>query len=1312
MSENGPSTQTPEETELERKQRRREKRKHQAEALEASQQDVATLRQENHRILGELKNISAQLEEARCQLADRVAGDNPGGDDDDEHVKKKAREEEKTNKEAALHAGKLVAFKHKMWIARRALSFLGTPEKDVGSGDEAGDEIDEDLDDDIKADVALVIACIPRHVRPSLSQRAILEQIRIGQRQMRSQAVEMVQALAHDIFDVPSTDFPSKQFKDKEQRGKLPKVISLLKDNRFLYDREPTTQKDRLEGYMKNVCIQRILRVTLRGKKAVMTGTAAQKARTPYADLLGIREVTLPMIGFAATIAYFVLSSQPELTKQGSGDYKFGKFYETQVRKLECAHQRSGISKQRIDALLLLLNRDIFPDEHEAERRDPLTVDMNDFMDALDGEAAEAEQRQEEQEAQVRLRHAAQAAAFAPSELDPRYTKRSRHREPSPERATFQDQDNAAESSDSDDTSDTMSSTGSDSTDDDAVLPTSLGDGQIYEENHPASQLPNRIYSTEDEPAVPSVLPHSFAGEAPPWSAFGSRENFEQAELFVRYGCTNSYIDQQLALIHRAAKGETTVTMRNSRELHAILGSLHAREGLPKCEKANITVDYPRKSESPRTYVVYRKPILPVIYQIMEDETMRDRLHLFPQRRYVSRAGGGIMRMWDEISSGDDWFTLQFKLAALCFAICLHVYVDATHVTALGNVKYWPVYMWLGNVPKADRNDMGGLGRATLIGFIPIVHGKPTDKPPQLAQHRADVYQFSLAAIFDGVATAVEFGTYLNITMLRGRAKGHVVCIVVSCDYEEMCRAAGIKGPKGHYPCPICLVPKDALWNICERHTRRTTGATLALLKEANTVKTKREKKEILNRQSLRPIKNTFLQLFGQYLSVYDMFVVDPLHQIEQGEWGRHWWPWLLEKLSSESLDAIDESFKSCYRYPDVHHFRNGVTELQYITGGEQGQILRRISPFLVGHLPDHEAEVLQALRALAVVHLLCASFTVHTEETLEWLDRAVEEYARATRVIRSLNLGITFNWPKHHALAHASDIIRRKGPADNYETGLGERLHPQLKRDYRRSSKRTSTVTDELVWMAEERDAILHVRAQVDRYDAYIEMLAEERERRNDPPLGIDADLPEEDVDSDDGRIKLSAPDQRLIYFGDFLYERLDPANPTSVLRKLAQILRPAFINQRIPDDEIKSSAVRCYRCLQVRYICMMSFQLRVDTIRTNRDWHNNGPRYDSVLIKVGDNQYEFGLVYAFMRLTLRGRRLPLACVRRFRTLGRRFASDYIELTEGDIDFIPIESIERAVELLPPSSRNERFTVQDLSADMYIRLKDTGLVA
>jgi hypothetical protein len=49
------------------------------------------------------------------------------------------------------------------------------------------------------------------------------------------------------------------------------------------------------------------------------------------------------------------------------------------------------------------------------------------------------------------------------------------------------------------------------------------------------------------------------------------------------------------------------------------------------------------------------------------------------------------------------------------------MYVDATHVTSFGNVKYWGVYVWVGNVPKADRNDRGGRGRAILVAYLPVV---------------------------------------------------------------------------------------------------------------------------------------------------------------------------------------------------------------------------------------------------------------------------------------------------------------------------------------------------------------------------------------------------------------------------------------------------------------------------------------------------------------------------------------------------------------------------------------------------------------
>lgn len=55
------------------------------------------------------------------------------------------------------------------------------------------------------------------------------------------------------------------------------------------------------------------------------------------------------------------------------------------------------------------------------------------------------------------------------------------------------------------------------------------------------------------------------------------------------------------------------------------------------------------------------------------------------------------------------------------FVMYLQLYVDATHVTSFGNVKYWGVFLWLGNVPKADRNDRGGRGRASLIAYLPTV---------------------------------------------------------------------------------------------------------------------------------------------------------------------------------------------------------------------------------------------------------------------------------------------------------------------------------------------------------------------------------------------------------------------------------------------------------------------------------------------------------------------------------------------------------------------------------------------------------------
>ena len=42
-------------------------------------------------------------------------------------------------------------------------------------------------------------------------------------------------------------------------------------------------------------------------------------------------------------------------------------------------------------------------------------------------------------------------------------------------------------------------------------------------------------------------------------------------------------------------------------------------------------------------------------------------------------------------------------------------------------------------------------------------------------------------------------------------------------------------------------------------------------------------------------------------MSLYEMFCADPLHQIEQGVWGRHFWLWFKANyLSKGELDELD----------------------------------------------------------------------------------------------------------------------------------------------------------------------------------------------------------------------------------------------------------------------------------------------------------------------------------------------------------------------------------------------------------------------
>jgi hypothetical protein len=85
----------------------------------------------------------------------------------------------------------------------------------------------------------------------------------------------------------------------------------------------------------------------------------------------------------------------------------------------------------------------------------------------------------------------------------------------------------------------------------------------------------------------------------------------------------------------------------------------------------------------------------------------------------------------------------------------------------------------------------------------------------------------------------------------------------------------------------------------------------------------------------------------------------------------------------------------------------------------------------------------------------------------------------------------------------------------------------------------------------------------------------------------------------------------------------------------------------------------------------------------------------------------HEFVQLYGFFTVSLHPAVHQVALIRQYQYVGRHASSNYIQLErDDDFDFIFADTIIRAVHILPPSTYNPFFTVQDLtSPDMYLRL-------
>jgi hypothetical protein len=118
------------------------------------------------------------------------------------------------------------------------------------------------------------------------------------------------------------------------------------------------------------------------------------------------------------------------------------------------------------------------------------------------------------------------------------------------------------------------------------------------------------------------------------------------------------------------------------------------------------------------------------------------------------------------------------------------------------------------------------------------------------------------------------------------------------------------------------------------------------------------------------------------------------------------------------------------------------------------------------------------------------------------------------------------------------------------------------------------------------------------------------------------------------------------------------------------------------------------------------MSGVEKYDILRATPSWRKEGSRYDCALVN-GISGLEFVKIYAVLTVHLSSAAFRVALVHRYQSAGRHKLSNYIELNLNSkpFEFIFTDTIIRMVLILPPSTYNKHFTVQDMSPDIFLRL-------
>lgn len=93
------------------------------------------------------------------------------------------------------------------------------------------------------------------------------------------------------------------------------------------------------------------------------------------------------------------------------------------------------------------------------------------------------------------------------------------------------------------------------------------------------------------------------------------------------------------------------------------------------------------------------------------------------------------------------------------------------------------------------------------------------------------------------------------VRIMKKRESTNIICYLWLISYLIRCVMTAIRGIKGLYPCPVCLVPQDKQGDHTETYDLRSTESMQQVFEDARSQTTREAEEGLLKAVSLRPIE-------------------------------------------------------------------------------------------------------------------------------------------------------------------------------------------------------------------------------------------------------------------------------------------------------------------------------------------------------------------------------------------------------------------------------------------------------------------------